>query len=287
MIVDFQFPTYFYDIVDCQFGNTDSIHSRNLCKMRATPASLSISSTGQSEEEIQFNPNLIIDFNESNQIQQAFATHPPTLDEIDAVIERSSGRLLQDLGLFVTIQPSELEALSERIFTITQNPTHLVSLLETLHRQSRNAISSNTEYKWSYLKEKYQCSLCNEVLAAPNLSGSCDHSFCGACLLNSKGCPIKKSCPICDVLTENFYFERQLSNHIRSLVTQSEDCKEKVDWFERYEQYMKYSQDIQESKDYNKIGLESSSFRLEDFLVENLPVIIFGTLLMIAVMRRK
>lgn len=218
---------------------------------------------------------------------EPFRNVPPQLSEIDEIIERVTATLMQQQGLMYTVQPSQLEIVSNRVFSLLSSSQRF-AILDALSNDPMLLLpnSSANKWKWSILKETYPCGCCGDVLAAPALT-SCLHSFCGLCLLNQSHETSSLICPECNtkVIGSCIVYERNLAEQLEQLVNKTEDCVEKSAWMARNEQYKAYRLE-EDSKNHTPNLVEDSSSSFEDFARDNLIPIAVLCLFAISVMRR-
>jgi hypothetical protein len=111
---------------------------------------------------------------------------------------------------------------------------------------------------WEGLKARYQCVICQDVLACPTIVGHCSHTFCYECIENYiQSCisldsevTVMKKCPICRSTIVHKTYEPLLHHEIEmAVVSVPGHENQKKDWAARCERYfeMKRRQQLKES----------------------------------------
>jgi hypothetical protein len=118
---------------------------------------------------------------------------------------------------------------------------------EALHLSSANAeiTCSDEETKaWAELCNKYPCSICVDVLAAPVVL-DCGHSFCGVCISDYFNCcasadvEVVHECPCCHAESScAARYERAFDNVVQDDVEKVPYCADKEEWQARHRKYM-------------------------------------------------
>lgn len=136
------------------------------------------------------------------------AQHPDTQSTSMSTLT-SIGKLEQARRLEVTESDDEFDAISVEVEVVPPrfSSSHSVSI-------------SAVKREWDYLVEDYQCGICRDLLACPNLA-DCSHSFCGACVdahfdseAMKQSRKTQASCPICRQEIRHVTYERVLDRDI-------------------------------------------------------------------------
>lgn len=171
--------------------------------------------------------------------RQLHAQHQP-----DAAL---TGMSLQDTGKSalaeeVTESDDDMDAI---VVPLSRSPT-----LTSGPSSRSSGADSRRRMEWDRLVDDYQCGICRDLLACPNLT-DCTHSFCGSCIeayydnqaARHTGTP-HAPCPICRADISTSTFERVLDRDIARKVEgwlQSERgggaCGLVVEWRRRREAF--------------------------------------------------
>ena len=253
--------------------------------IRPSYASLAASTLGLStahqisaiEDYVVVNPDNIV----------SFVNAPPQLSEIDEIIEQVTGALMHQHGFLFTVQPNQLEIISNRIFTLLSCPVRRQTMLNILSdTDMRPSVTSSSVLSWKSIKSQYKCGICDDVLASPVLC-HCLHSFCGQCLLELTHNGSDSFCPECTKpIGKSNLYERNLALKIERLVLEADDCQSKAEWHIRNNKYKEHRSQ-EELKIYERFAEVEEQFSFEDFARENLIPITVLCLLAIEVLRRR